>query len=89
MALPPRPNLTPNQPPVAAVDLTKKIAALEARLAALEGMLKTGPGGDVTIKSNAGIRLEAAAGVTVRASGTISIQASATMQLQAAFIAIN
>ena len=103
MATLPQP-LTPNAP-IINDPVTLKLAALEARIAALEAVLKIGTTGDVTLKvpstlsieagSGANLKcgsaltVEAAAQVTIKTWGTMNIQSSATMTLKAALINLN
>lgn len=51
-----------------------KLAAVEARLAALEAVLKIGPSGDVTLKAS-NLSIEAISGVMLKCGSTLSLEA--------------
>jgi hypothetical protein len=91
--------------PVINDPVSLKMAALEARIAALEAVLKIAPSGDVTIKSMSNLSLEASSGamlkcgssltidsaanVNIKTWGSMSIQSSATMTLKGSMINLN
>jgi hypothetical protein len=88
-----------------APDLTSRVAALEARCAALEAVLRIGSAGDVTIKSASTISMEAsssimckagtnldvvgATNVTIKAFGAMSVTSGLPMTLRGATISLN
>jgi hypothetical protein len=62
---------------------TQKLADLEARLAALEGVLSVGSSGVVTLKSGSNIVIDAGMNVTIKSMATTTIQSSGAMSVQA------
>ena len=84
MATPPTKSMvSPILSPVATDPTTQKLAALEARIATLEGALNVSSSGVVTLKSASNIIIDAALNLTLKSMATTTIQASGAMTVQA------
>lgn len=66
-----------------AADLTARVAALEARCAALEAVLKVDSTGSVHIKAASSISLEAGAGIMCKSGTTMDMMGGTTVYIKA------
>jgi hypothetical protein len=70
-------------------DLSAKVAELEARLAKLEGVLRVGTAGDVTLKAPITMSIESGASLQVKCGAMTTIESGAMMQLKSGMIKLN
>ena len=83
--------------PVLTPDLSTQVSDLQARVAKLEAVLQISSTGDVLIKSDTAIKLDAGTTLTLKASSsatftsatTMSVTSSGTMTIKGSMVNIN